>query len=294
MLAGRYADPLVVSGAFGGRLRILGRAARVQNLRLESTRYVTVGPLKVTPLTGDALLQVSGLAEHPPAGPDRDRSRHPLVGRRRHPRLELGDRPAERVHALRRPLAELGELPEGAAGVEPRARRPRLVPRLPRLRLPPRPHRLVPDRPLEPVRAHPALQPRGHRPAASPSEPGALRVGALQAPGPDRALRGRRPALRPELLRRLQGRRRAAVRHRRVAPDADRQQRLPGDRPARAGMAVAGRRARRRKLRRPDPDVRPHRAQQDLHRRDPPGRLCRVDQHQRRLRLADPQAPNGR
>ena len=59
MLGGRYAEPLVVSGAFGGRLRILGRAARVQSLRLESTRYVTVGPLRVTPLTGDALLQVS-------------------------------------------------------------------------------------------------------------------------------------------------------------------------------------------------------------------------------------------
>ena len=48
LLAGRYADPLVVSGAFGGRLRILGRRARVQNLRLDSTRSVTVGPLKVT------------------------------------------------------------------------------------------------------------------------------------------------------------------------------------------------------------------------------------------------------
>lgn len=60
LLAGRYADPLVVAGAFGGRLTIVGRkGARVQSLRLDSTRYVTVGPLKVTPLTGDALLQVS-------------------------------------------------------------------------------------------------------------------------------------------------------------------------------------------------------------------------------------------
>lgn len=60
LLAGRYADPLLVSGGFGGRLRIIGRlGARVQSLRLDSTHYVTVGPLKVTPLTGDALLQVS-------------------------------------------------------------------------------------------------------------------------------------------------------------------------------------------------------------------------------------------
>src|SRR3954451_17537570 len=59
MLPSRYASPLVVSGAFGGRLRILGRAARAQTLTLQSTRHGTVGPLKVTPLTGDALLQVS-------------------------------------------------------------------------------------------------------------------------------------------------------------------------------------------------------------------------------------------
>jgi hypothetical protein len=60
LLAGRYTEPLVVSGGLGGRLRIIGRpGARVQSLQLDSTRYVTVGPLKVTPLTGDALLQVS-------------------------------------------------------------------------------------------------------------------------------------------------------------------------------------------------------------------------------------------
>jgi hypothetical protein len=58
LLAGRY-DSLTVSGVLGGRLRIVGRpAARVQNLLLDGTRYVTVGPLKVAPLRGDALLQV--------------------------------------------------------------------------------------------------------------------------------------------------------------------------------------------------------------------------------------------
>lgn len=57
LLPGRYAS-LSVSGGFGGRLTIAGRNARVQSLVLSGTRYVTVGPLKVTPLTGDALLQV--------------------------------------------------------------------------------------------------------------------------------------------------------------------------------------------------------------------------------------------
>jgi hypothetical protein len=58
LLRGRY-DSLFVSGGFGGRLRIVGKpGARVQNLVLDSTRYVTVGPLRVAPLTGDALLQV--------------------------------------------------------------------------------------------------------------------------------------------------------------------------------------------------------------------------------------------
>jgi hypothetical protein len=60
LLAGRYSEPLVVSGGFGGRLTIVGKPrARVQSLSLDATRYVTVGPLRVTPLTGDALLRVS-------------------------------------------------------------------------------------------------------------------------------------------------------------------------------------------------------------------------------------------
>jgi hypothetical protein len=60
LLPGRY-DQLVVSGGFGGRLRIVGRpGARVQNLLLDQTRYIKVGPLKVTPLTGDAQLLVQG------------------------------------------------------------------------------------------------------------------------------------------------------------------------------------------------------------------------------------------
>ena len=58
LLRGRY-DSLSVSGAFGGRLRIEGKpGARVQNLHLDSTRHVTVGPLRLAPLSGDALLQV--------------------------------------------------------------------------------------------------------------------------------------------------------------------------------------------------------------------------------------------
>ena len=59
LLPGRYHQTLLVSGAFGGRLTIVGKpGARVQGLLLDHTRYVSVGLLKVTPLTGDALLQV--------------------------------------------------------------------------------------------------------------------------------------------------------------------------------------------------------------------------------------------
>jgi len=58
LLTGRY-DALSVSGGLGGRLRIVGKpGAVVQDLVLDSTRYVTVGPLRIAPLTGDALLQV--------------------------------------------------------------------------------------------------------------------------------------------------------------------------------------------------------------------------------------------
>jgi hypothetical protein len=60
LLPGRY-EQLLVSGGFGGRLRIIGRpGARVQRLVLDQTRYVTVGPLKVVPLTGDAQVLVQG------------------------------------------------------------------------------------------------------------------------------------------------------------------------------------------------------------------------------------------
>jgi hypothetical protein len=58
LLPGRY-EQLVVSGGFGGRLRIFGRpGARVQSLLLNRTGNVSVGPLAVTPLTGDARLLV--------------------------------------------------------------------------------------------------------------------------------------------------------------------------------------------------------------------------------------------
>jgi hypothetical protein len=58
LLRGRYGS-LTVSGALGGRLRIVGkRGAVVQNLLLDGTRSVTAGPLRVEPLTGDALVEV--------------------------------------------------------------------------------------------------------------------------------------------------------------------------------------------------------------------------------------------
>ncbi len=95
LLRGRY-DSLSVSGAFGGRLRIVGKpGARVQNLQLDSTRHVTVGPLRLAPLTGDALLQVRASRRHPPPRPHGERPRHALVRRSGHPRFGLGDRPVE-------------------------------------------------------------------------------------------------------------------------------------------------------------------------------------------------------
>ena len=58
LLPGRYAEPLVVSG--GGPSRIIGRpGAIVQELHLYGARNVSVGPLRISPLGGDAVLEVS-------------------------------------------------------------------------------------------------------------------------------------------------------------------------------------------------------------------------------------------
>src|SRR5689334_17324012 len=56
--AGRYARPLIVSGS--GPSQIIGRpGAVVQELRLYGARHVSVGPLRISPLGGDAVLEVS-------------------------------------------------------------------------------------------------------------------------------------------------------------------------------------------------------------------------------------------
>jgi hypothetical protein len=58
LLPGRYVRPLVVSGS--GPSQIIGRrGAVVQELRLDGTRRVSVGPLRISPLDGDAILEVS-------------------------------------------------------------------------------------------------------------------------------------------------------------------------------------------------------------------------------------------
>jgi len=58
LLPGRYAAPLVVSG--NGPSQIIGRpGAIVQELQLYGARHVSVGPLRISPLNGDALLNVS-------------------------------------------------------------------------------------------------------------------------------------------------------------------------------------------------------------------------------------------
>lgn len=59
LLPNLYERRLLVSGRFGGPLRIVGtRGARVQRLLLYRARNVSVGPLTVAPLTGHALLVV--------------------------------------------------------------------------------------------------------------------------------------------------------------------------------------------------------------------------------------------
>jgi hypothetical protein len=58
LMAGRY-QSLTVAGALGGTLRLVGKpGAVVQSLVLDGTRHVTVGPLRIAPVTGDALLEV--------------------------------------------------------------------------------------------------------------------------------------------------------------------------------------------------------------------------------------------
>lgn len=61
LFPGRYAEPLVVSGPLTGFVRIIGRpGAIVQTLTLENTRHISVGPLRVNPLAGNALVTVTG------------------------------------------------------------------------------------------------------------------------------------------------------------------------------------------------------------------------------------------
>jgi hypothetical protein len=59
LLPGRYERRLLVAGRFGGPLRIEGApGARIQRLLLYRARNVSVGPLEVFPLTGDARIRV--------------------------------------------------------------------------------------------------------------------------------------------------------------------------------------------------------------------------------------------
>ena len=58
LLPGRYAEPLVVPGR--GPSQIIGRpGAIVQELYLYGARNVSVGPLRISPINGDAVLYVS-------------------------------------------------------------------------------------------------------------------------------------------------------------------------------------------------------------------------------------------
>jgi hypothetical protein len=58
LLPGRYAERLLVAGS-SGRLRIIGKpGARVQRLLLYRARNVSVGPLRVAPVTGNAWIRV--------------------------------------------------------------------------------------------------------------------------------------------------------------------------------------------------------------------------------------------
>lgn len=59
LLPNLYRRRLLVTGRFGGPLKIVAReGARVQRLLLYRTRGVSVGPLRLVPLTGDARIRV--------------------------------------------------------------------------------------------------------------------------------------------------------------------------------------------------------------------------------------------
>jgi hypothetical protein len=60
LFPGRYSEPLVLSGRLRSFVRIIGKpGAVVQRLVLDHTRNVSVGPLRVAPLNGDAVVRVT-------------------------------------------------------------------------------------------------------------------------------------------------------------------------------------------------------------------------------------------
>ena len=139
------------------------------------------------------------VTSHRAARPARNRQANAVPGDRASRRIEPRRHPAERVPSLWRPLAAVLQLPAPQARDEAHPDRRQLVPRLPRLRLHPRPLRLRPDAARESIRAR----------AAVPHEPRPLR-----ASGPRVVLVRQPPARRTEHVRRLQARRRAALPHR--------------------------------------------------------------------------------
>ena len=189
-------------------------------------RHVSVSRVTIAPMGDDAWLRVSG-SRHV----DVDDVLVTAKGTRYRATLQViesrhvGD-PGKRVPPLRRPLTALFQLPASQARHEAHPHHPQLVPRLSRLRFRPRPLRLRPDAPREPLRACAAL-PHGPR--------------ALQAPGPGVLLVGEPAARGRQLVRRLPARRRAALPHPRSGQGLHRQQRVSRHRPQGARLPCARR-----------------------------------------------------
>ena len=175
LLPGRYAAPLVVSG--NGPLRIIGRpGAIVRDLSAVQSAEGLRGPAAHQPPRGRRTPRGQRIAQRQAPSPQGLGPRNTLLRPRGDTRLELGLRSAQPVLTLRRPFSELGQLPVVARGGPARDGRAQLVPRLPRLRLRSRPGRLVPDHPVESLRAGASLPGGPDQLAAAALEPGQLRL----------------------------------------------------------------------------------------------------------------------
>ena len=201
------------------------------------------------------------LAAHRAARHSRHRRANPTPSDRAHTGFEPRRHPPERVPSLRRSLTALLELPPSPGTGETHHRRRQLVPRLPRMRLRPRPLRIRSQLATKPLRARAPLQDE-RRP--------------LSASGPGLPVLRTAIARRREHVRRLPARRRTALSDQRGRSRVDRQQPVPRHRPTRAGLPSAHGDHRRQSRPEPGAAARQSREQHHPHRRTANRRLRRV------------------